>query len=81
MVKLYTICNMLFPQFLQAGTQGPARHRGSSLDSNTPHGAAPALDKRQFTEEVQNMQTPDLKLTFLHISQFSELNLCIFNIE
>lgn len=52
---------MVFPQFVQAGIQGPARHRDSSLDSNTPHGAAPALDKTLLTKEVQHMQTPDLK--------------------
>lgn len=42
-VKVYTICNTVFPQFLQAGIQGPARHRDSSLDSNTLRGAAPTF--------------------------------------
>ena len=41
--KGVTICNKAFPQFVQASIQGPARHRDSSLDGNTPHGAVPAF--------------------------------------
>lgn len=45
-ITVHTICNMVFPQFLQASIQGQARCRDSSLGSNTAHGAAPAfIDK------------------------------------
>lgn len=61
-MRACTIYNMTFPQFPQAYTQGPARHRDSSLDSNTPHGAAPAfIDKQGLKQEVQNMQSRDSK--------------------
>lgn len=41
--KVFTICSMVFPQFLQAGTQVLARNKDNFLDNNTPPGAAPAF--------------------------------------
>lgn len=40
---MFTICSMVFPQFLQAGTQVLARNKDNFLDNNTPPGAAPAF--------------------------------------
>lgn len=45
-VKVHTICNKVFPQFHQASIQAPARHKDSSLDNNTAHGAAAACIDR-----------------------------------
>lgn len=42
-VKVFTICSMVFPQFLQAGIQVPARNKDNFLDSNTPPGVALAF--------------------------------------
>lgn len=55
---MHTICNMEFPQFLQASIPGPARHKGNVPGSSTDHGAAPAFThETHLKEEVHNEQS------------------------
>lgn len=59
-VKVFTICNTVFPQSLLEGIQGPSRRRGNSLDSNIPHGAVQAFidgKKKKRERKIQAVVT------------------------